>query len=288
MIAEYERSQIADRTRRGRLHKARKAEFLPWAYRAYGYRYIPKHAGLPPRVEIHPEQAEVVRDMFRWLIQEQLTTRQIVKRLNALKIPTRTGQNPVWHAASVRCMLSNPIYTGQGYYNRTKSGVPRKETRRTFHPRTDNYAREPRPPEEWVPITAPALLSTETFAKAQEQLKHNQAKARRAEASEKAVIEFPGCRVSKLPRLPSATWQLGNPFCYLSGMEIPAKVSVFNKTLEFKGKPGTLIAINDLGYYEIVMEVQQRNHTVLFPVTETVVIFNEAMPAAASDFEIER
>jgi site-specific DNA recombinase len=31
MIAEYERSQIADRTRRGRLHKARKAEFLPWA-----------------------------------------------------------------------------------------------------------------------------------------------------------------------------------------------------------------------------------------------------------------
>lgn len=180
MIAEYERSQIADRTRRGRLHKARKAEFLPWAYRAYGYRYIPKYAGLPPRVEIHPEQAEVVRDMFRWLIQEQLTTRQIVKRLNALKMPTRTGQNPVWHAASVRCMLNNPIYTGQGYYNRTKSGVPRKETRRTFHLRTDNYAREPRPPEEWVPITAPAIISEETFAQAQEQLKHNQATARRA------------------------------------------------------------------------------------------------------------
>ena len=38
MIAEYERSQIVDRTRRGRLHKARKAAFLPWAYRAYGYR----------------------------------------------------------------------------------------------------------------------------------------------------------------------------------------------------------------------------------------------------------
>jgi site-specific DNA recombinase len=118
--------------------------------------------------------------MFRWLIQEQLTTRQIVKRLNALKIPTRTGHNSVWHVASVRCMLSNSIYTGQGYYNRTKSGVPRKETRRKFHPRTDNYAREPRPPEEWVPITAPALISAETFAKAQEQLKRNQAKACRA------------------------------------------------------------------------------------------------------------
>ena len=72
------------------------------------------------------------------MIQEQLTTRQIVKRLNALKIPTRTGQNAVWHVASVRCMLSNPIYTGQGHYNKTKSGVPRKEIRRKFHPRKDN------------------------------------------------------------------------------------------------------------------------------------------------------
>jgi site-specific DNA recombinase len=61
MLAEYERGQIADRARRGRLHKARKAAFLPWAYRADGYRYIPKHAGLPPRVAIHPEQAEVVQ-----------------------------------------------------------------------------------------------------------------------------------------------------------------------------------------------------------------------------------
>jgi hypothetical protein len=70
-------------------------------------------------------------------------------------------------------------------------------------------------------------------------------------------------------------------------MEIPAKVSVFNKTVEFKGKPGTLVAVNDLGFYEIIVEVQQRNHTVLFPITETVVIFNEAIQIYA-DFEVER
>ena len=71
-------------------------------------------------------------------------------------------------------------------------------------------------------------------------------------------------------------------------MEIPAKVSVFNKTLELKGKAATLVAIGADGYYEIVMEVQQRNHTVLFPVSETVLIFNEAMPQIAADFEVER
>jgi DNA invertase Pin-like site-specific DNA recombinase len=38
MMAEYERRQIADRTRRGRWHKARQAAFQPWASRAYGSR----------------------------------------------------------------------------------------------------------------------------------------------------------------------------------------------------------------------------------------------------------
>jgi hypothetical protein len=71
-------------------------------------------------------------------------------------------------------------------------------------------------------------------------------------------------------------------------MEIPAKVSIFNRTLEIKGKPGTLISINEDGYYEIILEVQQRNHTVLFPIAETVVIFNEALVATAGDFEVER
>ena len=31
MIAEYERAQIAERTRRGRLEKARRGAFMPWA-----------------------------------------------------------------------------------------------------------------------------------------------------------------------------------------------------------------------------------------------------------------
>jgi hypothetical protein len=71
-------------------------------------------------------------------------------------------------------------------------------------------------------------------------------------------------------------------------MEIPSKVSIFNRTLEIKGKAGTLIAISDEGYYEVVLEVQARNHTVLFPIAETVIIFNEAMPTIAADFEVER
>jgi hypothetical protein len=71
-------------------------------------------------------------------------------------------------------------------------------------------------------------------------------------------------------------------------MEIPAKVSIFNRTLEIKGKAGTLIAITDEGYYEVVLEVQSRNHTVLFPIAETVLIFNDAIPSISAEFEVER
>ena len=71
-------------------------------------------------------------------------------------------------------------------------------------------------------------------------------------------------------------------------MEIPAKVSIFNRTLEVKGKPATLVAINNQGFYEVVMEVQQRNHTVLLPIADTVLIFNDALPAIAAEFEVER
>lgn len=72
-------------------------------------------------------------------------------------------------------------------------------------------------------------------------------------------------------------------------MEIPAKVSIFNRTLELKGKPATLVAINtEAGFYEVVMDLQQRNHTVLFPCAETVLIFNEALPTISADFEVER
>lgn len=71
-------------------------------------------------------------------------------------------------------------------------------------------------------------------------------------------------------------------------MEIPARVSVFNKTLEVKGKNGTLVAISDEGYYEVNLQVQERNHTVLFPIAETVLIFNEPIPEIGADFEVER
>ncbi|MGA7616860.1 MAG: hypothetical protein WBX15_16940 [Thermoanaerobaculia bacterium] len=71
-------------------------------------------------------------------------------------------------------------------------------------------------------------------------------------------------------------------------MEIPSRVSVFNQILEIKGSPGTLIAVGANGYYEVQLEVRGRVHTVLFPITETVIVFNEPVTQATVGAEVER
>src|SRR4029434_6921559 len=116
-IAEYERAQIAERTRRGRLEKARQGEFMPWAYTCYGYRYLPKRYGAAPQVMIDPVEAAVVRDISRALVEEQRSCRLITKRLNAANTPTPTGKNTVWQHATVRNILANRTSTGQARYH---------------------------------------------------------------------------------------------------------------------------------------------------------------------------
>jgi site-specific DNA recombinase len=179
MIAEYERAQIAERTRRGRLEKARHGEFMPWAYTCYGYRYLPKRHGCAPQVMIDPVEAAVVRDIYRALVEEQLSCRQITKRLNAAKTPTPTGKNAVWQPATVRNILTNRVYAGQARYNYRQPVLPqyrKKEEHRLQYLKT---GRSYRAESEWVWSDAPAIISVELFEKAQLQLQRNAAIARK-------------------------------------------------------------------------------------------------------------
>ncbi len=179
MMAEYERAQILERTRRGRLEKARRGQFIPWAYRCYGYRYLPKRHDSPPQVLIEPTQAENVRGIFRLLVEEQLSCRQITKRLNQSHTPPPSGTHPVWHVASVRNILTNRTYTGQARYNHRAPVLPRYRKTESAQLRQLKTGRSYRPESEWVWSSAPAIITEELFAKAQEQLKRNAELARR-------------------------------------------------------------------------------------------------------------
>ncbi len=60
----------------------------------YGYRYLPKRHGCAPQVVIDPEEAEVVRQLYRGLVEEQLSCRQLTKRLNEARTSDAVREKP--------------------------------------------------------------------------------------------------------------------------------------------------------------------------------------------------
>jgi site-specific DNA recombinase len=179
MMAEYERAQIHERTRRGRLEKARRGEFIPWAFHCYGYRYLPKRHGYAPQVTIDPQEAEVVRELYRGLVEEQLSGRQLTKRLNETRTPTPSRKNQVWQPGTVHNILTNRIYRGQARYNYRQPALPkyRKKDETQLHSLKTGH--RVRPSQEWVWSEAPAIISPELFEKAQLQLQRNAEVARK-------------------------------------------------------------------------------------------------------------
>src|SRR5262249_2030007 len=161
MIAEYERTQILERTRRGRLEKAQRGEFIPWAFSCYGYRYLPKQHGGPPQVMIELEEAEVVRGIYRALVEEQLSCRQITKRLNESKTPTPSGKNQVWQANVVRNILTNRVFMGVARYNYRQQTIPKYRKVDEQQLRNLKTVRCYRPETEWVISEAPAIITSE-------------------------------------------------------------------------------------------------------------------------------
>ena len=64
MIAEYERAQILERSRRGKRHRARAGEISVMGGAPYGYRYLRKRDDAPASYVVVEAEARVVRDIY--------------------------------------------------------------------------------------------------------------------------------------------------------------------------------------------------------------------------------
>ena len=169
-VAEYERAVLAERFRRGKLQKARDGHWTA-GQAPYGYRYVPARDAVPAHLEVDEAEAEIVRMLYRWLIDERMTVRQILKRLAAGPWRPRCGKR-LWSNCVVHRILSDPVYTGTGYANRNAFVVPRKP--RSTGPRAGTATcRRARPRSEWIPIRVPALIDESTHQSANEQLARN-------------------------------------------------------------------------------------------------------------------
>lgn len=172
LFAEYERAMITERLRRGKLYRIRQGQLVN-PNPPYGYRYIPVSEANGGRWELEAVEAEVVRQIYDWYVKEQLTISRIVDRLRALgaSAPPR-GQS--WTFSTVQAILTQPAYTGQAYYNRTVTshevvGRPRQNGRGYLQ--TPKHL--PRPREEWLTVTVPAILTETVWQQAQERLAMN-------------------------------------------------------------------------------------------------------------------
>jgi site-specific DNA recombinase len=108
-VAEYERTLIAERMRRGRQARLRSGQLLPWTRPPYGYLVDPDRPRDPDGVRVDPVQAAVVTQMFAWYSDPRspISLYEVAKRLSEAKIPTPTGK-PRWNVASVRGILRSP------------------------------------------------------------------------------------------------------------------------------------------------------------------------------------
>ena len=172
MIAEYERAQILERSRRGKRHKAQGGAVSVLSGAPYGYRYIKKSDTAEAYYKVIEAEAEVVRLVFDLYTRTGLSINAIARHLNQQQIATRHGDTR-WERSTVWALLRNPAYQGKACYGKTELR-PRQRITHPLRGRNRlparNSANHERPRQDWIEIPVPALVNEETFALAQEQL----------------------------------------------------------------------------------------------------------------------
>lgn len=171
--AEKERKDISLRMSAGRVAAAKRGTWISGGGTPpYGYRYNSE----TKRLEVDEQEAPVVRQLFGWLVNEKLSLYKIQCRINELRIPTKldrlarkkpTGSSHWWAKRTVGRILANDVYTGSFTFRKyRRCGSVRSE-------------KNLRPQEEWITVTGPAIISRETYDRAQEQLRRNAANSPR-------------------------------------------------------------------------------------------------------------
>ena len=197
MIAEYERAQILERSRRGKRHRAKAGEVSVLCGAPYGYRYIRKTSDAPARYEIDAAEAEVVRLVYDKYTAEGLSIGAITRLLREMDLPTRRRVTR-WERSVVWAILRNPAYKGTACFNKTQAGPRQKVTRpfrltgRTVH--GEKSCGHERPRDEWIEIPVPAIVSEERFALAAERLADNKRFAPRRTIEPSIVQGLVSCR----------------------------------------------------------------------------------------------
>jgi site-specific DNA recombinase len=196
-VAEYERTLITERMRRGRQARLRAGTLLPWTTPPFGYRLDPDRPRQAAGVRADPGEAALAAQLFEWYLEPQGTIYRLAARLTDLGVPTPRG-GPRWNTASVRGILRNPAYAGRALTNRTQV-APARQRKSAMLPAGPGVSHAPRPEQDWITVPVPAIVSEETFAQVQAKLDANQQTASRNTRHQyllRALISCGACRLT--------------------------------------------------------------------------------------------
>lgn len=168
-VAKIERAKIRERCMRGKMQKALNGRVVRGGTDLYGYGYDAER-GVRTVNEV---EAATVRQIFRWAA-EGVSTRSIILRLREQGTPSpsagkrrlvhpRYSATPAWGSGAVKRILNDPTYKGEAYAWRWQSARTKKAT-------------VARPADEWIRLpddAAPAIVTPELWAAAQERLAAN-------------------------------------------------------------------------------------------------------------------
>ena len=196
MIAEYERAQIVERSRRGKRHRALQGQVNVLGGAPYGYRYMRKTDETAAFYEVFQDEAQIVRMVYTWYTEQGMSIGEITRRLNERGVPTRKRISR-WERSTTWAILRNPAYKGTACFGKTQVAERQRITRalrlRGGIASRDSAAHE-RPKSEWIEIPVPAIISEEAFALAQEYLERNKITARRRTITPSVVQGLLACK----------------------------------------------------------------------------------------------
>ena len=177
MFAEYERAQIAERSRRGKQHKAKNGSVSVLSNAPYGYRYIRSPKGLVSYFEIIDREASVIRKIFDLYVKDRFSIAKIRDYLLHEKICSPKGHLK-WSRSSISNILSNSTYRGIAYFGKREKCEPNpmRLVNRCARVKGRYIARKSfcqKDIKDRIEIPVPSIIEVETFEIAQELFRKN-------------------------------------------------------------------------------------------------------------------
>jgi site-specific DNA recombinase len=178
-VAEYERTLLSERMRRGRLAKYKAGLLLPWTHTPYGLRVDPDRPRDPAGVSLDEAKAAVVAEIFAAYLEPGMSLFGVSRHLREMGVSAPRG-GKAWSTATLRGIMTNPVYTGKVYAGRVRyrpARIRRSATHPIGHPHNSS---DPLPEEEWIFIgEVPEVVGQEQFDLVAQKLSKNKSFARR-------------------------------------------------------------------------------------------------------------